>query len=148
MRETVAQSESAMLEYRAHCEDLENKVQELEKRLHCIQKPISVNEEEEEESLPEETVEIKQESDVKKLQSMLNTYLFTNQTLIQQVAEWRTRCLQNSNREWKSEMEKRVHSLEEENNALKKENEEMRELLSKTDLTDYQFIEDSSSLAD
>ena len=45
-------------------------------------------------------------------------------------------------------MEKRVHSLEEENNALKKENEEMRELLSKTDLTDYQFIEDSSSLAD
>ena len=94
------------------------------------------------------TVEIKQESDVKKLQSMVNTYLFTNQTLIQQVAEWRTRYLQNSNKEWKSEMEKRIHSLEEENSTLKKENEEMRGLLSKTDLTDYQYIEDSSSLAD
>ena len=104
--------------------------------------------EEDEVSLPEETVEIKQESDVKKLQSMVNTYLFTNQTLIQQVAEWRTRYLQNSNKEWKSEMEKRIHSLEEENSTLKKENEEMRGLLSKTDLTDYQYIEDSSSLAD
>ena len=135
------------MEYRDHCEKLEEKVQELEKRLQYLQKPMPECEEDEV-SLPEETVEIKQESDVKKLQSMVNTYLFTNQTLIQQVAEWRTRYLQNSNKEWKSEMEKRIHSLEEENSTLKKENEEMRGLLSKTDLTDYQYIEDSSSLAD
>ncbi|KAK8800411.1 hypothetical protein WA171_005042 [Blastocystis sp. BT1] len=147
MKESVEQSEAAMLEYRDHCEKLEEKVQELEKRLQYLQKPMPECEEDEV-SLPEETVEIKQESDVKKLQSMVNTYLFTNQTLIQQVAEWRTRYLQNSNKEWKSEMEKRIHSLEEENSTLKKENEEMRGLLSKTDLTDYQYIEDSSSLAD
>lgn len=147
MKESVEQSEAAMLEYRDRCEQLEKKVQELERRLQCLQQPIS-DSEDNELSLPEETVEIKQESDVEKLQSMVNTYLFTNQTLIQQVAEWRTRYLQNSNKEWKSEMEKRVHTLEEENSSLKKENEEMRGLLSKTDLTDYQFIEDSSSLAD
>ena len=85
------------------------------------------------------------ESDVDQLSSLVNSYKFTNQILVQQVSEWKTKyqkCEEKAN-----ESEKSVKRLEEEKQALLKENEEMRAALSQTDLTDYQFIDDSSQEA-
>ena len=57
--------------------------------------------------------------------------------------EWKTKYQKSE--EKASESEKNVRRLEEEKQTLLKENEEMRAALSQTDLTDYQFIDDSSS---
>ena len=73
----------------------------------------------------------------------MNSYKFTNQILVQQVNEWKTKYQKSE--EKASESEKSVRRLEEEKQRLLKENEEMRAALSHTDLTDYQFIDDSSS---
>ena len=83
------------------------------------------------------------ENDVHQLASLVNSYKFTNQILVQQVNEWKSKYLKSE--EKASEAEKSVRRLEEEKQTLLKENEEMRAALSQTDLTDYQFIDDSSS---
>ena len=66
-----------------------------------------------------------------------------NQLLIQQLAEERKRSSEAVSSEiWKQTKEESANlrrALEE----AKKENEELRTLLSKTDLTDYQLLEDS-----
>lgn len=68
---------------------------------------------------------------------------FMNQLLIQQLAEERKRSSEAVSSEiWKQTKEESANlrrALEE----AKKENEELRTLLSKTDLTDYQLLEDS-----
>lgn len=76
------------------------------------------------------------------LSSLVNSYKFTNQILVQQVNEWKAKYQKCEDKV--SESEKSVKRLEEEKQALLKENEEMRAALSQTDLTDYQFIDDSS----
>ena len=81
-------------------------------------------------------------SDPNQLSSLVNSYKFTNQILVQQVNEWKTKC--HKCEEKVSQSEQIVKRLEEEKQALLKENEEMRAALSQTDLTDYQFIDDSS----
>ena len=68
---------------------------------------------------------------------------FMNQLLIQQLAEERKRSSEAVSSEiWKQTKEE-AENLRSALEKAKKENEELRELLSKTDLTDYQFLEDS-----
>ena len=68
---------------------------------------------------------------------------FMNQLLIQQLAEERKRSSEAVSSEvWKQTKEE-AESLRCALEKAKKENEELRDLLSKTDLTDYQLLEDS-----
>ena len=68
---------------------------------------------------------------------------FMNQLLIQQLAEERKRSSEAVSSEiWKQAKEE-AENLRSALEKAKRENEELRELLSKTDLTDYQLLEDS-----
>lgn len=152
--------------YQSRCEELEQTIEQLQQRLWRLNPPGSDNEmsERDGEDLDDElnkeelndelnknsnndTEKEKdvneKENDVHQLASLVNSYKFTNQILVQQVNEWKTKYQKSE--EKASESEKNVRRLEEEKQTLLKENEEMRAALSQTDLTDYQFIDDSSS---
>ena len=89
------------------------------------------------------------EEQLTKLQQTIHTYEFTNQLLVQQLAESRMNTRQKSDQKDEElqvkvvKLEKKVRELDEIKSQLEKENEEMKQLLTKTDLPDYQFIEDS-----
>lgn len=89
------------------------------------------------------------EEQLTKLQQTIHTYEFTNQLLVQQLAESRMNARQKSDQKEEElqvkvgKLEKKVRELDEIKSQLEKENEEMKQLLAKTDLPDYQFIEDS-----
>ena len=61
------------------------------------------------------------ENDVNQLTSLVNSYKFTNQILVQQVNEWKAKYQKSE--EKASESEKSVKRLEEEKQTLLKENE-------------------------
>ena len=167
---SIQQSEEDVLSYRAKCIQLEEQVKQLQMLIWKIRRPsrysiqpISESEEEQEEkddeNKQESTANTTQQQQVLDLKQAIHAYEFTNQILVQQVAELRARegkrdqerseekgendeCM----RKKVKELEKKVRELGEAKVQLEKENEEMKELLSKTDLPDYQFIEDSQDL--
>ena len=83
--------------------------------------------------------ELKEEP-IDETMKQLLSYRFMNQLLVQQLAQERRRVQSDLTKE----LEAKNNALMKELEATKKENEELKMALSKTDLTDYQFIEDSS----
>lgn len=111
------------------CEDLKQQVQRLTEQAQQT----------EQEKIPQRVSPMKTDLTAGELTEQLNSFKFTNQLLIQQLADERKRT-----RESEEEGKKRVRVLEEEKEALQKENDEMKLLLSKANHPDYQFIDDSS----
>ena len=141
------------------CEELKRELDEC--KLQLSRRKGRRDEIEERPRVTEYTAKKMEDPKVEELLQKVNTFQFTNQLLVQQLAEERKR---NAQKKDSSEIEtvkdreigneqlnKRIKSLEKERDDLQKkydgvmkENEEMKQLLSKMDVSDFQFIDDSS----
>ena len=157
--EEVNQAEANFLNSQKMCEELKKEVDRC--KLQLSRRKERREEMEERPRVTEYTAKKMEDPKVEELLQKVNTFQFTNQLLVQQLAEERKR---NSQRKDSSDIDtvydsevgneqlnKRIKSLEMERDDLKKkydevlkENEELKQLLSKMDVSDFQFIGDAS----
>ena len=145
VKQTLEQNDEMIVAFQKQCAELKSQLEQAKLHIHRLQKQLQSRESPEENAEQTSLFPPIEMSEQAKTASSLQ---FMNQLLIQQLAEERkrsqsrTRADTVSLEKWK-EAEGEIEALRQQVETLKRDNEELKQLLSKTDLTDYQLIEDS-----
>ena len=145
VKQTLEQNDEMIIAFQKQCAELKSQLEQAKLRIHRLQKQLESRESPEEDV---EQVSLFPPIEMSEQAKTASSLQFMNQLLIQQLAEERkrsqsrTRADTVSLEKWK-EAEGEIEALRQQVETLKRDNEELKQLLSNTDLTDYQLIEDS-----